>query len=176
MRKHKILLISVSVFILLGICVGAFAVNIGKKPDSAQNKWENPIADRISLSLENTEFTIKKAAQGSEKYILTLYFTANKTQGDFYGQIKSFEFFGMAYDNIVFTALTPKAENKTLENLILTSTDGNPDIYKWQVDIAMNILGKGTYTPIVKIDFISGMTEKMKTEKFVEIPLKITVE
>ena len=176
MRKHKILLISVSVFVLLGICIGAFAVNIGKKPDSAQNKWENPIADRISLSLENTEFTIKKSSEEAEKYVLTLYLTANKTQGDFYGLIKSFDFSGMAYDNIVFTALSEKAENKSLNNLVLTSTDGTPDVYKWQIDITMSILGKGTYTPTVKIDFVSGMNENMATEKFVEIPLKVTVK
>ena len=176
MRKHKILLISVSVFIMLGIFISAFAVNIGKKPDTSQKKWESPIADRISLSLENTEFTIKKSSEEAEKYVLTLYLTANKTQGDFYAMIKSFAFSGMAYDNIVFTALTEKAENKTLDNLILTSTGGTPDIYKWQIDITMSILGKGIYTPTVKIDFVSGMNEKMAIEKFVEIPLRVTVE
>lgn len=176
MRKHKFLLVSLSVFILLGIVVSAFAVNNGKKPDSSQGKWENPIADRIAMTLENTEFTIKKSSQDSEKYVLTLYLTLNKTQGDFYGRINSFSFSGMAYDSIVYTALTKEAENKTLDNLVLTSTDGQPDIYKWKIDITMNILGKGTYNPTVKIDFASGMSEKMITEKFIEIPVKVTVE
>lgn len=176
MRKHKLLLTVLSVFVLIGIFVSAAAVIGGKKPDTASGKTENLISDRIALTLENTEFTITKNSEESKKYTLTMYLTASKTQGDFYAVINGFEFSGIAYDNIVFTALTEKAENKTIDELTLTATDGIPDEYKWQIDITLNILGKGVYSPVVKIDFISGMSESTAMEKLIEIPVTITVE
>ena len=176
MKKHKLLLISVSVFVLMGIFITAFAINGGKSPENSIGKWDNPIANRIALTVENTEFTLKKATESAEAYTLTLFITAQKTQGDFYGVINSFSLSGMAYDSIVFTALTDAAQNKTMDSLVLTSANGTPDTYKWQIDINVSIQGKGTYTPTIKLYVTSGMTKDTASERIVEIPLKITVE
>ena len=176
MKKHKLLLVAVSVFVLAGIFITAFAINGGKKPESTSGKWENLIADRIELTLENTEFTLKRSGDAAEEYTLTMLLTAKKTQGDFWGVINSFELSGIAYDNIVFTALSEAAQNKTIDSLVLTSTNGTPDTYKWQTDINVSIQGKGTYTPVIRLHLTSGMTKDTASERIVEIPLKITVE
>ncbi len=176
MRKHKLLLTLISVFVLSGIFVTALAITGGKRPDVTAGKAENLIADRIAFSVENTEFTIKKSGDAAENYTLTMFFEAKKTQGDFYGIINSLTLSGISYDSIVFTALSEKAENKTIDSLVLTATDGEPDIYRWQIDVNLSISGKGTFSPVMKLSYTSGTSKDTAMEKFIEIPLTITVK
>lgn len=163
---------------LLLICIGftAFAVAGGKKPSVQAGEYENLIADRIELIVKNTDFVLKKSSDGAESFTLTLFFSAKKTQSDFYGVIDNVTLSSLAYDNIVFTALNEKSENKNINGLVLTATDGNPDLYEWQVDITLSVLGKGVYKSALIIDYTSGMTESMAGSRRAEIPLSITVE
>ena len=176
MRKHKLILTVISVLILSGIFVTALAVQSGKKPDITAGKTENLIADRIAFSLENTGFTIKKASDAPEDYTLTMYLEAKKTQGDFYAVINSFTLSGIAYDSMVFTDLTGNGENKTLDSLVLTATDGEPDVYRWQIDLNLSLGGKGTYKANARLSYTSGTSEDSAMEKFADIPITITVE
>ncbi len=176
MKKHKIFLTVISVFVLISVCVTAFAVVGAKKPDVTSGKTENLIADRISVIFENTQFNIRKNTSAEESYTLTAYLTVNKTQGDFYGIINSITLSGIDYDNIVYTALSPAAEGKTLEKLTLTATDGSPDIYKWQIDVTVSVSEKGEADPEFIIDYTSGTEEYDAQQKLMRIPLKITVE
>ena len=105
-----------------------------------------------------------------------MFFEVRKTQGDFYGMINSFTLSGIDYESITFTALSDKAQGKTTDSLVLTATKGEPDIYRWQVDITLKLTEKGTFTPKVKLSYTSGTSEDSAMEKFTEIPLKITVE
>ena len=176
LKKHKRFLIVISCILLTAVTLTVFAVNNSKKPESVSGKFENLTADRIELIIENTDFTLKKSSDGVEAYTLSLFFSARKTQGDFYAVINSFTVSDVAYYNLVFTALTDAAEEKTLDALVLTSTDGEPDLYKWRVDMTLSILGKGEYNPVIRIDYTSGVTEAASQRKFIDVPLKITVE
>ncbi len=176
MRKHKLILTLISVLVLSGIFITALAVAGGKKPDISAGKAESLIADRIAFSLENTEFTIKKADEKAEKYTLTMFFETKKTQGDFYAVINSLTLSGIDYESITFTALSDKAQGKTTDALVLTATKGEPDVFRWQVDITLNLAKKGTFSPKIKLSYTSGTTKNSAMEKFTEIPLKITVK
>lgn len=175
-RKHKIFLTLISVTVLLAVTITAFAVAGGKKPALQSGGFASPVADRIAISIENTEFSLKKSNDSAETYTLTCYITLNKTQADFYAIINSFSLTGIAYDNIVFTALTDAAADKTLDSLVLTAKDGEPEILKWQVDITLSVMGKGTYNPVMKLDYTSGVTEDTSSHKFIEIPMTVTVK
>ncbi len=175
-KKHKLILTAVSVLVLLAVTVTAFAVIGGKKPAVQSGGFRSPYADRIAVNFENTEFTLNKSTDAAETFTLTSIITLNKTQADFYALINSFTVSGISYDNIVFTALTEASENKTLDSLLLTAENGVPDIMKWQVDITLSVQGKGTYHPVIKLDYISGVTEDTAVHKFTEIPLTVTVK
>lgn len=175
-KKHRLILTAVSVLVLFAVTVTAFAVIGEKKPAIQSGGFHSPYADRIAVSFENTDFTLKKSTDTKEAFTLTSFITLNKTQADFYALINSFTVSGISYDNIVFTALTPAAENKSLDSLMLTSSNGEPDIMKWQIDITLSVQGKGTYHPVIKLDYISGITEATAIHKFMEIPLTVTVK
>lgn len=175
--KAKKITALLSVIILLtGISFTVGAIIGGKKPSVQSGDFENLIADRIEITLKNTDFVLKKTESGAETFTLTCFLTAKKTQADFYAMINSFELTDLAYDNIVFTALNGNTEGKTLNSLSLTATGGSPDIYSWQVDITLSVIGKGVYNSALKLDYTSGMTENTAQSKTMEIPLKITVE
>ncbi len=176
LKNHKPILVTISCILLIAVTFTVFAVNNQKKPESVSGKFENLTADRIELILENTEFILKKSTDSAESYTLSFFFSAKKTQGDFHAVINSFTVSDIAYDNLVFTALTDAAQEKTLDGLILTSTDGEPDLFQWRVDMTLSILGKGEYNPVIRIDYTSGITETSAQRKFIEIPVSIKAE
>lgn len=175
-RKHRIILTLLAILLLIGISVSAVAVSQSLKPDVSSGSFQNLIADRIEIIVENTEFTIKKASDDIETVTLTMFLSVKKTQADFYGMINSITFSGISYDNIVFTALNEDTENKTPDSLILGAKNGNPDTYKWQIDVTFSVKGKGSYPSSLSIDCISGMSEITSAGRLFEIPIGIEVE
>lgn len=175
-KKHRLLITGVCIVLLFGIGITAISVVGGKKPTVEAGSFENLIADRIEIKVENTEFTLKKSTDSPEQFTLTLFFSAKKTQPDFYAMINSFSLKDLSYDNIVFTALNDETEEKTLDYLLLPANNGEPEEMKWQVDITLTVAGKGTYESAIKLDYTSGMNKNSAQQKIMEIPLKITVE
>ena len=176
MKKHKIILTLISVLVLAGIIITASAISGGKKPDITAGKTENLIADRIAFSLQNTEFTIKKTSEEAESYTLTMLLEAKKTQGDYYCMLNSFTLTDITYESMVFTDLSGSEEAKAIDSLILTSTDGEPDMFRWQIDVNTVFTAKGTYTATARLSYTSGTSEEMAMTKIAEIPVSITVE
>ncbi len=175
-KTKKITAILSVIILVAGISFTVFAITGGKKPSVQSGEFENLIADRIELTVKNTDFVLTKSTDEAETFTVTCFFTAKKTQADFYAVIDNFEFTSLSYDNIVFTALNEKTEDKTVNGLTLTASDAQPDLYEWQVDITLSVLGKGVYKSALKIDYTSGMTQQTAQSKTVEIPLTITVE
>lgn len=175
-KKHKIFLLTAAVLILIGISVSAVAVSINKKADVSSGSFQSLIADRIEIIVENTDFVIKKTSDDTETVTLTMFISLKKTQPDFYGIINSLTFSGIAYDNIVFTALNEATEGKTPDALILGATDGAPESYKWKADITFSVKGTGSYPSILKIDYTSGMNKSSSQQKLLEIPISISVQ
>ena len=176
MKKHKILLTLISVLVLTGIIITASAISGGRAPDITAGKTENLIADRIAFSLQNTDFTIKKTSEEAESYTLTMLLEAKKTQGDYYCMLNSFTLTGLSYDSIVFTDLTGNEEAKAIDSLLLTSTDGEPDLFRWQIDVNSLFSDKGTYEATARLTYTSGTSESTAMTKTAEIPVTITVE
>lgn len=172
--KRIVLLLSV-IILLAGISITVFSIAGGKEPSVQGGSFQNLYADRIELTVENTEFTLTKSTDDIESFTLTSYITVKKTQADFYGMIDSFEITDISYDNVVFTALNDVTENKTLDSLLLTSSDSSPDTFRWQVDITMSVLGKGVYNSSFRINYTTGMNKDTAQSKFIEIPVIITV-
>ena len=175
MKRHKILLTLISVLVLAGIIITASAISGGKQPDITAGKTENLIADRIAFSLQNTQFTIKKTSEEAEAYTLTMLLEAKKTQGDFYCMLNSFTLTDLSYESMVFTDLSGGEEAKAIDSLILTSTDGEPDVFRWQIDVNSVFTAKGTYTATARLSYTSGTSEKTAMTKIAEIPITITV-
>lgn len=173
--KHKILTFLTVCVLLLGITVGAFAIAGGKKPTSQSGGFYNPVADRMEISVENTDFVLKKASSSSERYTVSLNLSVKKTQSDFYAMLNSFTLSGLAYENIVFTALNDDTKGKTTDSLVLPVKNGEPVLLKWQVDITFSVVNKGVYKPTITLDYTSGMTPSSAQQKLTEIPLSITV-
>lgn len=174
--RKRITLIITSVILILGITVTAIGINMGKKPASQSGEFKNLIADRIEITVENTDFLIKKTSSSSETFTLTFYLSAKKTQSDFYAVINSLSLEGISYNNIVFTSLTPSAENKTLSDLVLTATNGEPDEFRWQADVTVTFSGVGNYNARLNINYTSGLSEESSVQKLMEIPININVE
>lgn len=175
MRKHKILLTLISVLVLTGIIITASAIAGGKRPDTKAGKTENLIADRLSFTLENTEFTVTKTSSEPEAYTLTMFLEAKKTQGDFYGIIDSFTLSGIAYDSLVFTDLSGGKEAKIPSSLVLTATDGEPDVFRWQIDVNLTLSEKDVYTATARLQYTSGTDKASAMTRIAEIPITITV-
>ena len=173
---NRLTILITSIILIIGITVTAFSVGNGKNPSVQAGEYQNLIADRIEITVKNTDFRIKKTTDSAETYTLTLTLSAKKTQPDFYAVINDLTISGVAYDNVVFTALTRAAENKTLKNLTLTSTNGEADLFSWQIDATMTFSGKGVYNATLNIDFTSGITRDTAVQKLTEIPITITVE
>lgn len=175
-KKYRLLLAGVCIVLIFGISITAISVVGGKKPTVEAGSFENLIADRIEIKVENTEFTLKKSNDSPEQFTLTLFFSAKKTQADYYAMINSFNITGISYDNIVFTALNSETEDKTLDSLILPAKDGEAELMKWQIDITLTVSGKGTYESAIRLDYTSGINKNSAQQKIMDIPLEITVE
>ena len=105
-----------------------------------------------------------------------MFFEAKKTQGDFYCMLNSLTLTGITCDSIVFTDLSGGEEAKTIDSLILTSTNGEPDLFRWQIDVNAAFTQKGTYTASVRLSYTSGTSESSAMTRIEEIPVTITVE
>ena len=174
-RNKFVITLLVSVLVI-AITVSATAVIGGKKPSVQSGSFENLIADRIELTLENTEFKLVRSSQATDTYTLTMLLSAKKTQADFYAVLNSFSITGIENDSLVFTALNSVTENNAIEELMLTATNGEPDTFHWQIDLTLKMAGKGTFSPKINIEYTSGLTKESATSKLLEIPLTITAE
>ncbi|MBR3596889.1 MAG: hypothetical protein IKL47_07950 [Clostridia bacterium] len=175
-KKHKLILTAVSVLVLIGLSVTALAVAGGKKPSVQTGGYENLIADRIEIKLENTDFVLKKSSADAEKFTLTFFLSLKKTQADFYALVDSFDFYGISYDSIVFTALNEESEGKTLDGLILPAENGQAKEMKWQIDVSCSFVGKGSYEGKIKLMHTTGITQDTSQQKITEIPVTVTVD
>lgn len=175
LKKNKFIILLLAVFLLFGTSIGVFATIGGKAPTAQSGEYGNPVADRVYFSVKNTSFSLKKNSADSEKFTITVFFSAKKTQADFYAILNSFTFSGLSYDSMVFTALNADTEGKTANSTLLPAKDGEPVLLEWQVDITFNIVNKGTYNTKILLDFTSGLSEATAQQKLTEIPVTITV-
>ncbi len=176
MKNKKALTIIVSVLLAIAVSVSVFAIAGGKKPSVQQGNFKNLIADRLEITVENTDFILKKSSSSPETFTLTFFLYVKKTQGDFYGKINDCTLSGITYSSMVFTALNSVSKDKVLKSMPLTSTDGIPDEYRWQVDVTVSVKDSAVFDCALELDCTSGMTEASAQQKIFEIPITITVQ
>lgn len=176
LKKHKAVMIILSVIALIGISVSAVALSSPKAPDVSSGNFKNLYADRLEINIENTDFEIIKSSEEAETVTVSSIITIKKTQADFYGILNSLSFSGIAYDSILFTALNSNTEDKTPFNMILGVSDNEPDTYKWQMDVTFSVKGEGVYPAVLTLDYTTGYTKETSQQKILEIPFSITVK
>lgn len=176
LKKHKAVMIIISVIVLIGISFSAVALSSPKAPDVSSGNFKNLYADRLEINVENTDFEIIKSSDEAQTVTITSIITLKKTQADFYGILNSLTFSGIAYDSLLFTSLNSVTEGKTPFDMTLGASDKAPDTYKWQMDVTFSVKGNGNYPATLTLDYTTGYTKDTAQQKLLEIPFSIIVK
>lgn len=174
-NKRYLWFIIAVIILVIGITVGVYADN-NQESIKAEGSFSNPIADRISISVDNTNFTIIKSNDSRETFDLFFDLSVKKTQPDFYVKINSIEMKDISYDKILFTSLNKDTDGKIPDDLLLEGHNGECKELKWNCDITLSFSGKGTFHPNLIIEYTSGVTKETSIKKQMTIPFIITVK
>jgi len=175
MKKTSVKIL-ICVLLVLSLSLSVYAVQKAIKPTSQTGGYEQKLLDRVNLSVENTDFVLTKTADGEETFYITFTFSAGKTEADFYAEINSFSISGIEFENIIFTADEANKTSVNPDGLILGVKNGKPIQYKWTAQMTFNIEEKGTYTPLLEIDYTSGTSKENSEDRYFSVPLTITVK
>ena len=176
MKKSTLFSIVICVALVILVPLTVWAVKSGKAPQSQSGSFTRKIIDRIDFSVENTEFVLEKAGNGPEDYTISFYFSAQKTQADFYGRIDSVKVNGLTYDNIVFVPQNDNCDGLTLTDMLLPVKDGEPAEVRWRADVTFTASDTRTLSPVLEITYTGGMSEETADTHILEIPLSIKFE
>ncbi len=171
-RKTKYIGLLLAVVIAISVPLGVYAVKNGIAPTSSSGGYFSAVADRMDFSLDKTEFTFTKTADGVQTFLLTTTLTLKKGEPDIYAFIDSVDIAGMNCNYVLFTPDTENGDESTPEDLVIR-TDRE---LRWNVEISVDIAAKTQISPELTIDFASGLTEDTADEHRMSIPLKITVK
>ncbi len=174
MKKSTLVSILICAALVIAVPLTVWAVKSGKAPQSQSGSFSRRIIDRIDFSVENTEFVLKKSESGPEDYTISFYFSAKKTQADFYGRIDSVKINGLTYDNIVFVPQNDNCDGLTLTDMLLPVKDGEPAEARWRADMTFTVADAKPLAPVIEITYTSGMTQQTADTHILEIPLTIT--
>ena len=176
MKKSTLFSIVICVLLVISVPITVLAIRSGKTPQAQSGSFSRKIIDRIDFSVENTEFVLKKSSDGPEDYTISFYFSAKKTQADFYGRIDSVRINGLPYDNIVFFPQNDNCDGLTLTDLLLPVKDGEPAEVRWRADLTFTAADVRPLSPVVEITYTGGMSEETADTHILEIPLSVTFE
>lgn len=170
--KHRTLRILITVFLLLCIPLGVFAVKNGLLPTSATGGYYSVTENRMDFSLDKTDFVLTKTESGSQTYLLSATLSLRKCEPDLYACIDNIELTGTNYNYMVFTAAASNGSELTPEALILRD-DGE---MTWTLEISLDAAAKTQFTPELTIEYTSGLTYDTADSHLLSIPLNITVK
>lgn len=174
MKKTTVISIAICAALVVLVPLSVWAVKSGKQPASQSGRFSRQIVDRIDFAVDNTSFVLKKTDSAPEDYTISFYFSAKKTQADFYGRIDSVRVTGIDYDNIVYLPQNENSDGLTLNELLLPVKDGEPAEVKWRADLTFTAQTTAPLSPVLEITYTSGMTYPSADTHILEIPLAIT--
>ena len=176
MKKNTLIGILLCAALVIAVPVTVWAFKTGQAPKNQSGSFTRRIIDRIDFSVENTEFVLKQSESGPEDHTISFYFSAQKTQADFYGRIDSVKINGLTYDNIVFVPQNDNCDGLTLTDMLLPVKDGEPAEVRWRADVTFTAADAKPLAPVIEITYTSGMTQQTADTHILEIPLSITFE
>ena len=175
MKKTSVKIL-ICILLILSLSLSVYAVQKAIKPTSQKGEYEQKLLDRVNLSIENTDFVVTKTANGEETFYITFTFSAQKTEADFYAEINSFKISGIEFESIIFTADEQNSTSINPDGLVLGAKNGKPIQYKWTAQMTFSITEKGTYTPLLEIDYTSGTSKENSEDRYFSVPLTIKVK
>lgn len=168
MKKKNIIMTAVALMIILAVSA-AMGIAVNRQKES-KGKYYRDIVDRVSFSLENTEFELVKSE--TEDCEITFSFSAKKTEADFYAVINSLDVEGISYKSLVFEN-TSGAQNYVPEDVLLPAENGEAKEISWNIKMTVsNDIVENTDFYFV-VDYTSGMTPDTSDEHILRIPMKI---
>ena len=176
MKRSTLISILICAALAVAVPLAVWAVKTGQAPQAQSGSFSRQIIDRIDFAVENTEFVLKKTADGPEDYTISFFFSAQKTQADFYGSIDSVRITGLAYDNIVFIPQNENCDGLTLTDMILPVKDGEPAEVKWKAELTFTAQTAAPLSPVMEITYTSGLSQQTSDTHILEIPLAITFQ
>ena len=176
MKKSTIISIAVCAALVILVPLSVWAFKTGLAPKGQSGSFSRKTIDRIDFCVENTKFILQKPASGGTDYTVSFFFSAKKTQADFFGRIDSVQIKNLTYDNIVFVPQNEYCDASTLHHLLLPVADGEPAEVKWRADLTFTTQSAKTLNPVIEITYTSGMSRQTADTHILEIPLSITFQ
>ncbi len=170
--KNKYFRIVLTVLLLACVPLCVFAVKNGITPTVSSGGFYSKTVNRMDFSLDKTEFTLKKNADGKETFIVTAELSVNKCEPDFFAYIKDVNINGISCNYVSFTAGENNGENVKPENIYLRDTSP----LTWTVEISFDAAAKQTLTPELQIGYTAGLTKDTADEHLLSIPLTVTIQ
>ena len=162
----------ITVLLMICIPVTVFAVKNGIFPSASSGGYFSATVNRMDISLDKTDFELKKTNDGSETFIVTAELSIKKCEPDFFAHVKSVSLNGLTSNYILFTADSENGGDILPEDLYIRDTSP----LKWKIEISFNAAAELKLTPELIIEYSSGLTKDTADEYQLSIPLTFTVK
>ena len=176
MTKKRIRALFAALFVLLCVPLTVFAIRAGAGPSKRSGGYYHTLVDRVDISVDSTEFTLKKSVSGAETFTVPFTLTLLKCEADFYATLDDLEITGVDYAQAEFLCATPGMESVRPAGLALPVLNGESVPLTWNVTLTADFAKKGAYTGAIRIAYTAGLTKETADSKLMEIPLTFNVE
>ena len=169
-RRSAIALIAV-IAVIAASAVGAYtAIKYVSSGGTQVRKY----VDRLNVTVSRTRFDFDLVESGAA-FVCDTDVEIEKAEPEFYGRLISMNVIGGA-KSVVYTAFEENGDALVPENVLLTSTDGSPDSFGWNVSFAVPYEpGKNEYDLTLRLTYETGVSELNKDIRECEIPLKVAL-
>lgn len=168
MKNKKIIITALALAII--IAASAALGIAANRQKASSGKYYRDIVDRVSFTLENTEFELTKSSGKDHEVVFS--FTAKKTEADFYAVINSIDIEGISYKSLIFEN-TSNSENYLSENIVLPAENGEAKEISWNITMTLSGDISENTDFFFAVDYTSGMTPDTTDEHILKIPMKI---
>lgn len=172
-QMKKIILTTVCIIVALSISVTALAAYYGGAKEQS-GSYISRTVNRVNFTLDNINQTFDYDENG---YVAEIKFTAEKTEADFFACLNSFSLNGMNYEKAEIVPLeSDNSTNQIFDGAVLGVSGGKPQSSAWLIRIFFNGDSGDSFTPVLSIEYTSGVKKNMADTHVFETELKLTVE
>ncbi|MBQ6165144.1 MAG: hypothetical protein IK118_07400 [Clostridia bacterium] len=154
------------------LTVGAIAAAVAGARKKA-GSYKRETIDRVDFTVENTQQSFSLADGGD--FVAEITFTAAKTEAEFFAMIEDIT---VAGEGIVKTEVIPAdAEGgyKAAVGAVLPAKDGKALPLRWTVRVYFSASGPGVVSPVLRVEFTSGVKREASDGRVFTVPLTFTV-
>ena len=164
-----------ALFMLLSVPLTVFAIRTAAEPSEQKGGFYHTLVDRVEISVDSTEFTLKKSVPDAETFAVPFTLTLQKCEADFYATLDELEITGLDYAQAEFLCATPELETARPAGLALPVKNGESVPLTWNVTVNIDLAEKGEYAAAIRIEYTAGLTKETADSHLQEIPLTIHV-